>query len=155
MSADSARDIRWMMAALGQAHRAAARGEVPVGAVLVDAADRLLGAGHNRPIAGCDPTLHAEIDAIRRAARAVGNYRLPGTTLYITLEPCPMCAGAILQARIGRVVFGAGDSRLGAAGTVFNLLDCPGFNHRVRVIGGVLGEECGELLRGFFRARRR
>ena len=139
--------------ALRLARRAAAAGEVPVGAVLVRAGE-ILGEGYNRPIGASDPTAHAEILALRRAAAAVGNYRLVGATLYVTLEPCPMCAGAIVHARGARVVFGAADPRSGAAGTVFDLLQSPSLNHRVRVRGGVLAEICSDLLQGFFRARR-
>lgn len=142
-----------MLRAMALARRAEKRGEVPVGAVLVREG-RVLGEGYNHPIAACDPSRHAEIDALRRAAARVGNYRLPGTTLYVTLEPCPMCAGALVQARVARVVYGAGDSRNGAAGSVLNVLQCPSLNHRAELTGGVLAEECAELLRAFFRARR-
>ncbi len=142
-----------MLRALALARRAERLGEVPVGAVLV-ADGRVLGEGYNHPIAACDPSLHAEIHAIRRAAARMGNYRLPGATLYVTLEPCPMCAGALIQARVARVVYGAGDSRNGAAGSVFNVLQCPSFNHRAELTKGVLADECAELLRAFFRARR-
>lgn len=142
-----------MMRALELASHAQAEGEVPIGALVVRG-DEVLGEGWNRPIGACDPTAHAEIEAIRRAAQRLGNYRLTGCVLYVTLEPCPMCAGAMLHARIERVVYGAGDSRNGAAGTVCNILQTPQFNHRAEITGGVLGEECGELLRAFFRARR-
>ncbi len=148
-----AADAYWMERALALARCAAAVGEVPVGAVLVGAGEAV-GAGYNQPIGGCDPTAHAEIIALRRAALRSGNYRLPGSTLYVTLEPCPMCAGAIVHARVQRVVFGAADLRAGAGGTVFNLLQAPPLNHRVEVTGGVLAEACGALLREFFRARR-
>ena len=143
-----------MREALVLAQRATGEGEVPVGAVLVrDGA--VIGTGWNRPIASHDPTAHAEICALRDAAQRVGNYRLPGTTLYVTLEPCPMCAGAIVHARVERVVFGASDPRSGAAGSVFDLLPSDArFNHRTLCDGGVLAQECGDLLRAFFRARR-
>jgi tRNA(adenine34) deaminase len=146
-------DEAWMARALRLAHQAAGRCEVPVGAVLVRE-DVLLGEGYNRPISDCDPTAHAEIIALREAAGRAGNYRLVGSTLYVTLEPCPMCAGALLQARVGRVVFGARDPRAGAAGTVFNLLQSDQLNHRAEVTGGILEDVCGELLRDFFKARR-
>jgi tRNA(adenine34) deaminase len=142
-----------MHQALALARRAAAAGEVPVGAVLV-MGDEALGEGWNQPISACDPTAHAEIVALRAAAARIGNYRLPGSTLYVTLEPCPMCAGALVHARVARVVFGAADPRAGAAGTVFDLLRSAALNHRADVVGGILAEECGVLLREFFRARR-
>jgi len=147
------RDQRWMAHALSLAQRAAAEGEVPVGAVVVKD-DEIVGEGWNRPIGLSDPTAHAEIQAMRNAAANVANYRLPGTTLYVTLEPCPMCAGAMVHARIQRVVFGAPDPRSGAAGSVFNLLQGTPLNHQCDVSGGVMAEECGALLKGFFRERR-
>lgn len=150
---DGERDRYWMNRALDLARRAADAGEVPVGAVLVRA-NEPVGEGWNQPIGACDPTAHAEILALRAAAATLGNYRLVDSTLYVTLEPCPMCAGAIVHARVARVVFGAADPRTGAAGTVFNLLQAEALNHRVEVGGGVLAEECGRLLREFFRARR-
>ena len=150
----NATDERFMREALVLAARAQAEGEVPVGAVLVRDGE-VIGRGWNHPIGGCDPTAHAEIAALRDAAARVGNYRLPGTTLYVTLEPCPMCAGAIVHARAARVVFGARDPRSGAAGSVFDLLPSDArFNHHVACEGGVLAAECGERLRAFFRARR-
>lgn len=139
--------------ALELARRAAAVGEVPVGAMLV-MDDEILGEGWNQPIGACDPTAHAEVVALRAAAARIGNYRLPGSTLYATLEPCPMCAGAIVHARVARVVFGAADPRAGAAGTVFDLLQSAALNHRAEVTSGILAEECGTLLREFFRIRR-
>jgi tRNA(adenine34) deaminase len=142
-----------MRRALALAEQAAREGEVPVGAVLVRG-DQALGEGRNCPIAHSDPSAHAEIRAIRAACAAVGNYRLPGTTLYVTLEPCPMCAGAIVHARIARVVFAAADPRSGACGSVFDLLRSHCLNHRAQVDGGVLADEAGRLLRNFFRARR-
>ena len=142
-----------MRRALELADAAANEGEVPVGAVLVGD-DNELGAGWNRPIASHDPTAHAEIAALRQAASTRGNYRLPGTTLYVTMEPCPMCAGAIVHARVARVVFGAADERWGAAGSVFDVLGSNALNHRPDCAGGLLGDECAELLKDFFRARR-
>lgn len=143
-----------MERALELAMRAEAEGEVPVGAVLVRGG-KVIGEGWNRPIGEQDPSAHAEIMALRDAGRREGNYRLPGTTLYVTLEPCPMCAGAIVHARVGKVVFGAPDPRSGAAGSVFDLLPSDGrFNHFTAVEGGLLAERSGELLRAFFRARR-
>lgn len=147
-------DTDFMQRALELAHRAESEGEVPVGAVLVREGE-IIGEGWNRPIGEHDPTAHAEINALRDAARRVGNYRLPDTTLYVTLEPCPMCAGAIIHARVAKVVFGAPDPRSGAAGSVFDLLPSDKrFNHRTEVEGGTLSESCGELLRQFFRIRR-
>jgi tRNA(adenine34) deaminase len=142
-----------MERAITLARQAAALGEVPIGAVLVRAGESL-GEGYNRPIGACDPTAHAEILALRQAAARVGNYRLPDSTLYVTLEPCPMCAGAIVHARLQRVVFGAVDPRAGAAGTVFNLLQAEQLNHRTEVTAGLAADVCGELLRVFFRRRR-
>jgi len=153
-SLDVDSDVAFMREALALAERAGAEGEVPVGAVVVrDGA--VIGRGWNRPIGSHDPTAHAEIEALRDAARRVGNYRLPGGILYVTLEPCPMCAGAIVHARVARVVYGAPDPRTGAAGSVFDLLPSDQrFNHRTRCDGGVLARECGDGLRAFFRARR-
>ena len=147
------RDRYWMSRALALAQCAAEAGEVPVGAVLVRG-DKIIGEGWNQPIGACDPTAHAEVLALRAAAARVGNYRLVDSTLYVTLEPCPMCAGAIIHARVARVVFGAMDPRAGAAGAVFNLLQSVALNHRAEVSGGVMAEECGSLLREFFRSRR-
>lgn len=149
----SADDGRWMRLALALAERAEAEGEVPVGAVLVRDGT-VLGEGWNRPIAAHDCTAHAEIQALRAAGREAGNYRLPDSTLYVTLEPCVMCAGAIVHARVGRVVFAAPDPKTGAAGSVFDTLLSPLHNHRVQVQGGLLAGEAGERLRWFFRARR-
>ncbi len=142
-----------MRRALELALRAEAEGEVPVGALVVRD-DQLLGEGWNQPVALRDPTAHAEILAMRNAAQKVGDYRLAGTTLYVTLEPCPMCAAAIAHARIARLVFGAWDPRQGAAGSAFNLVSAPEMNHRVDAFGGVLSEECGVQLKRFFAARR-
>jgi tRNA(adenine34) deaminase len=148
-----ASDDVWMNEALALARAAGASGEVPVGAVVVkDGA--IVGRGSNAPIGGHDPTAHAEIVALREAGRALGNYRLPDCELYVTIEPCAMCAGAILQARIGRVVFGARDPKTGACGSVLDLFAEPRLNHHATVAGGVLARECGELLTRFFDARR-
>ena len=146
-------DIRFMRAALGQAEVAGAAGEVPGGAVVVLAGE-IVGAGYNQPISAHDPSAHAEIMALRDAARRLGNYRLPGSTLYVTLEPCAMCSGAIMHARVARVVFGARDPKTGAVGSVVNLFAEDRLNHHAQVVGGVLAEECGALLSGFFAGRR-
>lgn len=146
-------DIRWMEYALTLAQSAEQQGEVPVGAVLVQDGE-VLGDGFNAPISMNDPTAHAEIVAIRRAAQRRRNYRLPGSTLYVTLEPCPMCAGAIIYARIERVVFGAYDEKAGAAGSVTDLLTTRLFNHHCVVAGGVLREPCARILTEFFASRR-
>ena len=146
-------DERWMRRALDLAARAAREGEVPVGAVVVRGGVEI-GAGANAPIGGADPTAHAEINALRAASRAAGNYRLPGATLYATMEPCVMCAGAIVHARVGRVVYGTADERWGGAGSVFDVLGCARLNHRPTVRGGVLAEESARLLLEFFRVRR-
>ena len=142
-----------MRLALAQARLAAAEGEVPVGAVVVRDG-QVLATGRNAPIAGHDPTAHAEVMALREASRLLGNYRLEGCTLYVTLEPCAMCSGAMLHARLDRVVFGAPDPRTGAAGSVLDLFAKPQLNHQTQVTGGVLAEACGQLLRDFFRPRR-
>ena len=142
-----------MREALAQARAAEAQGEVPVGAVLVHDG-RIVATGANRPIAGCDPTAHAEIEALRAAARELGSYRLTGATLYVTLEPCLMCAAAIVHARVQRVVFGAWDARAGAAGSMLDAFALPGHNHRVDAFGGVLEQQCRALLDGFFARRR-
>ncbi len=149
----AARDTDWMRHALALAERAAAEGEVPVGAVVVRD-EVALGEGWNRPVALRDPTAHAEMLALRAAAAKAGDYRLGGATLYVTLEPCPMCAAAMAHARIARLVFGAWDPRQGAAGSAFDLVNATALNHRVDAFGGVLSEECGEILRRFFAARR-
>jgi len=147
-------DTSWMEQALRLAERAEGLGEVPVGAILLDKG-RALGAGFNSMIRDRDPSAHAEINALRMAGRAAGNYRLPGSTLYVTLEPCSMCAGAIVLARVERVVFAASDPRTGAAGSVFQILDHPGLNHRCLIEGGVLAERSSKMLKAFFRHRRK
>jgi tRNA(adenine34) deaminase len=147
-------DIDFMRLALDAARGAEAAGEVPVGAVLVQG-DDILAVAANRPIAGCDPTAHAEIEALRAGGRAAGSYRLSGTTLYVTLEPCMMCASAIVHARVARLVFGAWDPKAGAAGSTTNVFAFPSMNHRVDVFGGVLMEDCAQLLNGFFATRRK
>jgi tRNA(adenine34) deaminase len=149
----AARDVDWMRHALELAARAEADGEVPVGALVVRD-DQVLGEGWNQPVALRDPTAHAEILALRAAAQKIGDYRLGGATLYVTLEPCPMCAAAIAHARIERLVFGAWDPRQGAAGSAFNLVTAEALNHQVDSFGGVLSEECGQLLKRFFESRR-
>ena len=142
-----------MLLALAEARDAAAAGEVPVGAVLFSG-DRLLAAGQNRVLRDHDPTAHAEIVALRAAGLLLGNYRLLGCTLYSTLEPCAMCAGAMIHARLSRLVFGAADPKAGAAGSVLQVLNHPRLNHRLLVESGVLAEPCGTVLRAFFTARR-
>jgi tRNA(adenine34) deaminase len=146
-------DIDFMRRAIALAEAAGAAGEVPVGAVLVSG-DTLIAEGANNPIANHDPTGHAEIVALRAGGQALGSYRLNDTVLYVTLEPCVMCASAIIHARVRRVVFGAFDPKAGAAGSLTNVFALPGLNHRVDVFGGVLEDECGALLSRFFAARR-
>ena len=146
-------DVEFMSEALTLAASAGQAGEVPVGAVIVSGA-QIVGRGYNAPISSHDPSAHAEIQALRAAAFALRNYRLNGCTLYVTLEPCAMCAGAIQQARIARVVFGAADPKSGACGSVVNLFAEPLLNHHTRIEGGLLAQECGELLTNFFRERR-
>jgi tRNA(Arg) A34 adenosine deaminase TadA len=148
------RDERWMRAALAEARRGAIEQEVPVGAV-VERDGRMVARAHNRPLHTHDPAAHAEILALRRAGRRLGNYRLNGCTLYVTIEPCAMCAGAIVQARVDRVVFGARDPKAGAAGSALKVLNHPKLNHQVEVASGVLKEECAALMREFFQARRK
>ena len=146
-------DNDWMQHALTLAAKAEAEGEVPVGAVLVKD-DGIVGEGWNRPIGGHDPTAHAEVMALRAAGLAVHNYRFMDTTLYVTLEPCLMCVGAIVHARVARLVFGAHDPKSGAVESVCRGFELPGLNHSVSSTGGVLAGECGDLLKAFFRARR-
>ena len=142
-----------MREALAQALSARDAGEVPVGAVLVRAG-RIVAVGANRPVASNDPTAHAEIEVLRAAGQALGSYRLTDTTLYVTLEPCVMCAAALVHARVRRVVFGAWDPRAGGAGSITDVFSLPGLNHRVDVFGGVLMDECAQLLQEFFAERR-
>lgn len=144
---------RYMQEALLEASKAERLGEVPVGAVVV-LDGRIVGRGHNQPITGKDPTAHAEIMALREAARAVGNYRLTGAELFVTLEPCPMCTGACLHARVQTLVFGARDPKTGAVRSLYRLLDAPHNNHRIEIVEGVLADECGRRLQDFFRSRR-
>ena len=146
-------DIDFMQLALAQATAAAQSGEVPVGAVIVQGG-QVIATGRNAPIEGHDPTAHAEITALRAAAKALGNYRLPDCELYVTLEPCAMCSGAMLHARLKRVVFGASDAKTGAAGSVINLFEQPQLNHQTVLQGGVLADECAALLKTFFSQRR-
>ena len=142
-----------MQRALELACKAEEEGEVPVGALVIST-DQCIGEGWNRPVASHDPSAHAEIQALRAAAAKMNNYRLPGTTLYVTLEPCVMCAGAIIQARVSRVVFGARDPKAGAAGSVFDVLNSNKLNHRVELTGGIMEAECATLLQVFFKSRR-
>ena len=151
---DDPRDPAWMRLAIDQARNAWAVGEVPVGAVLVREG-RVLATGYNQPIGGHDPTAHAEIRAIRAAAELLGNYRLVDCDLYVTLEPCAMCAGAIMHARIRRLVYGARDPKTGACGSVVDLMAEQRLNHHTQVTGGVLADECGAMLSEFFASRRR
>jgi tRNA(adenine34) deaminase len=153
MTEISESDIAFMQAALEEARLAGTRGEVPVGAVIV-VENRIVGRAGNRTILDCDPSAHAEVVALREAAKELGNYRLLGTTLYVTIEPCAMCAGAMVQARINRLVYGADDPKGGAVRSCFSILDHPQINHRVQVTGGVLAESASALLKEFFAARR-
>jgi len=146
-------DTVYMQLALEEARLAAEAGEVPIGAVLVQD-DKVVARGNNRTIRDCDPTAHAEIIALREAARMVANYRLSGMTMYVTLEPCAMCAGAIIQSRVPRVVYGADDPKGGAVRTCFTVLSHPRLNHQVEVTSGILAEQCAAILQRFFTARR-
>jgi tRNA(adenine34) deaminase len=146
-------DEEYMRLAITEARLAAENGEVPVGALVVRN-HRVLARGANRTIADCDPSAHAEIVALRAAAREIGNYRLLGATLYVTVEPCAMCAGATVQARVARVVYGCDDPKGGAARSCFAVFDHPALNHRVDVAGGLLAEECAGVLQAFFASRR-
>ena len=146
-------DLNFMQAALDEARQSAEAGEVPIGAVLVREG-AIIARGQNRVLRDVDPTAHAEIVAMRAAAKALGNYRLNGCTLYVTLEPCAMCAGAMIHARIDRLVFAAPDPKTGACGSVLSVLNHPELNHQMQVEQGIAGEEAAELLRGFFRERR-
>jgi len=147
-------DDKWMRYALNSATEAAALGEVPIGACLVDEAGMMIASASNRTITDNDPTAHAEILVLRQAASSLRNYRLTGTTLYTTIEPCVMCAGALVNARIKRLVFGAHDERFGAVETLFRLCDNDSLNHRIEITSGVLADECRELMQKFFRERR-
>jgi tRNA(adenine34) deaminase len=153
MAAWSDSDIGHMRAAIGEAKIAGQAGEVPVGAVVV-VDNEIIARGVNRTISDNDPSGHAEIVALRAAAQETGNHRLAGSTLFVTLEPCAMCIGAMVQARVGRLVFGAYDPKAGAAGSAIDLTDSPAFNHRFEVNGGVLAEDCGAVLKTFFERRR-
>jgi tRNA(adenine34) deaminase len=146
-------DRQFMQQAIEQAHLAAIAGEVPVGAVLVRDG-QVISKAFNKPITNHDPSAHAEMLALRQAALAEKNYRLPGTTLYVTLEPCAMCVGAMLHARVDRIVFGAPDPKTGAAGSVVDLFAIKQINHQTSIEGGIMGDECGQLLRNFFKERR-
>lgn len=147
-------DLKWMRHAISLANRGSQEDEVPVGAVLVQD-DQVVGEGWNQPIGNYDPSAHAEINALRAAGKNIENYRLLDTTLYVTLEPCAMCAGAIIHARVGRVVFGASDPKAGAAGSVLDIFANDKINHHVSVEGGLLADECGELLTQFFKTKRK
>ncbi len=147
-------DVRWMQLALAQARRGQEAGEVPVGAVVIKDGE-ILGIGHNRNLLDADPAAHAEIVAMRQAALRLGNHRLNGCVLFCTIEPCAMCAGAMIHARIARLVFGASDPKAGAAGSVLEVINHPALNHQMKVAGGVLREESAALLKDFFLARRK
>jgi tRNA(adenine34) deaminase len=153
MTGPNGDDLKFMQAALDEARAAGERGEVPVGAVVV-IDDEIVARAGNRTILDCDPTAHAEMVALRETAKKVGNYRLLGATLYVTIEPCAMCAGAMIQARIARLVYGAEDAKGGAVRSCFNVLDHAQLNHRVSVTAGILAEEAAGLLKDFFAARR-
>jgi tRNA(adenine34) deaminase len=153
MKVDTAEDARCMALALDEARRAESEGEVPIGAVVV-LDGRIIGRGRNQVIAHSDPTAHAEMLALREAAAAVGNYRLTGAALYATLEPCSMCCGAAVNARVARVVYGAADPKAGAAQSLYRLLEDARLNHRAVVSAGVLGQECGAILSEFFQKKR-
>lgn len=154
MTEFSADDAAWMRQALTQAEAAEALDEVPVGAVLISESGDLLATGHNRTISHSDPCAHAEIEALRAGGKALGNYRLLGTTLYVTLEPCAMCAMALVHARVKRVVYAAADPKTGACGSVFDLIADPRHNHRIDVQSGLLAEEAGSRLSAYFKAKR-
>jgi len=147
-------DLDYLNAAIEEARAAELGGEVPIGCVVVSPTGEIVGRGQNRVLRDQDPTAHAEIVALREAGKALSNYRLSGCTLYVTLEPCAMCAGAILHARIARLVYAAADPKAGACGSVLSVMNHPQLNHRVDVVSGLLAEECGETLRSFFKARR-
>jgi len=144
----------WMREALLEAQKAAAAGEVPVGAIVVSAEGEILSRAHNSPVGMSDPTAHAEILALREAARKTGNYRLTGCRLVVTIEPCPMCAGAAVAARVAEIVYGAADPKAGAVTTLYNIVSDSRLNHRADVVSGVLASECSAIIRDFFRERR-
>lgn len=146
-------DAAWMEQALEQARLAAACGEVPVGALVIKDGE-IIGRGHNRNLLENDPTAHAEIVALRQAAARLGNHRLAGCVMFATIEPCSMCAGALMHARIARLVYGASDPKAGAAGSVLHVLNHPSLNHRMEVTAGVLADQCSEILQDFFRSKR-
>jgi tRNA(adenine34) deaminase len=150
----SAKRIEFMKVALAEAQKAGLKDEVPVGAVLVTENDELLSVAHNQIISSKDPTAHAEILALREAAHKIGNYRLLNTTLYVTVEPCPMCMGAIIHARVARVVFGTRDPKWGAAGSLYNFAEDHRFNHRPKIIEGICEDECKKLMQDFFSSKR-
>jgi len=147
-------DEYWMSLALVQAGLAAEADEVPVGAVLITEENEVIASGHNQPISACDPTAHAEIIVLREAARKLNNYRLPNTTLYVTLEPCTMCVGALVQARVKRIVYGAVEPKTGAIESAHRLFDNGSYNHQPEITGGVLADQCASLLSGFFEHKR-
>ncbi len=147
-------DARWMAEAISLARHAATLGEVPVGAILIDANNAVIGRGYNHPISSSDPTAHAEIMALREGAKTMGNYRLPGTTLYVTIEPCSMCAGAMVHARIDRLVFAAVEPKAGAVVSKAQVLNQPHSNHHIAVTAGVLEKDASELISGFFANKR-
>jgi tRNA(adenine34) deaminase len=153
MTSDSS-DLDFMQLAIAEARAAETAGEVPVGAIVVSSGGEVIGRGNNQVLRTSDPTAHAEIVALREAGRALANYRLTGCTLFCTLEPCAMCAGAMLHARIARLVFATRDPKAGACGSVLSVMNHPALNHRIEIVEGVLGEECSTLLTAFFRARR-
>jgi len=147
-------DNQYMSQALELARAAGEDGEIPVGALLLAENGMVMAGSGNKSIATSDPSGHAEICVLREAGTKIGNYRFPGATLYVTLEPCPMCAGALVQARIARIIFGATDPKMGACGSAFNLVDSDSLNHRIDVRQGILAKECGDLLKNFFAERR-
>lgn len=144
----------WMRIALREAEKAAASGEVPVGAIVVGPSGEILSRAHNRPVSECDPTAHAEILALRKAAKKSGNYRLDGCRLVVTIEPCPMCAGAAVHARVAEIIYGADDPKTGAVRTLYRIASDQRLNHHAYVISGVLAEECSAIMAEFFRSRR-
>jgi tRNA(adenine34) deaminase len=154
MLQDSARHMAFMKKALNEAQKAGEKGEIPIGAVLVAENNELLSASHNQTICDQDPTAHAEILALREAAHKIGNYRLLNTALYVTVEPCPMCMGAIIHARVALVVFGTRDPKWGAAGSLYNFAQEHRFNHRPQIIEGICAEECKKLMQAFFSTKR-